>query len=69
MSERIEATKPIGQDYNKAQALDKFDNEKKIKQTSIFTPSYNNIAFAPQGGIGQLLNGTGSQPSQTAVQA
>ncbi len=62
---RIEATKPIGYDYDKADIATKFDDEKKLKINSLFAPQ---VAFAPTGGIGQLLNGS-QNTNQAAVQA
>lgn len=64
---RIDATKPIGYEYNKADIATKFDDEKKIKQNSVFNGP--NVAYMPAGGIGALLNGSQNQPSQSAVQA
>ena len=60
----IDAIKGVGYDYTAAKA--DFTDEKKIKQTSIFTT--NQVAFAPQGSIGQLLNGS-QQSSQAAFSA
>lgn len=44
-----------------------FSNENNKKKISLF--GGDQVAYMPQGGIGALLNGSQSQPTQSAVQA
>lgn len=64
---RIDATKPIG--YDKNEVATNYADEKKMKKiNSLFTTNAaQQVAYAPQIGIGSLLNG--SQSDAAAIQA
>ena len=69
MVDRIDATRPIG--YDKSDVATNFADEKKMKNiNSLFTTNAaQQVAFAPQFGIGSLLNGSQQQSDAAAVQA
>ncbi len=64
MGEKIGKIDSVKYDQNHSIQTE-YSDEKKIKQTSIFAPQ---VAFVPQGGIGQILNGT-QQSDQAAFSA
>ncbi len=66
----IESIKGIGYDDRHDVS---FANKKKLEKDllpNVLSGTAPQVAFVPQGGIGELLrNGQTTQPSQTAVQA